>query len=145
MKEGNIMRLALMRASKIGARLFRNHVGVGYQGKVIKFFKPTKVEVFPGDVLLREAYTMTFGLCPGSSDCIGWRSIIITPEMVGRPIAVFAAAEVKTDLGQPTDEQLHFIDIVQKAGGIAGIVRSESEVEELLTNVSGVLVRSPRG
>lgn len=133
MKETNIMRKVMMRASKIGARLFRNHVGVGYQGKVIKVAKPTHFMVNPGDVLLREAYTMTFGLGVGSSDTIGWTPVEVTQEMVGNILAIFTAAEVKTDIGQPTDDQLNFIKVVREAGGIAGIVRSEEDVETLIT------------
>jgi hypothetical protein len=32
---------------------------------------------------------VSFGLCKGSADLIGYRSITITPEMVGQQVAVF--------------------------------------------------------
>ncbi len=41
-----------------------------------------------------------FGLCVGSSDLIGFKSMTITPEMVGQKIAVFTALEVKTEKGK---------------------------------------------
>ena len=67
---------------------------------------------------------------PGGSDLIGWHSIEITPDMVGRKIAVFCALEIKTAKGRATDEQKAFIAAVQRAGGIAEIVRSEEEAEK---------------
>ena len=75
---------------------------------------------------------VTFGLCPGSSDLIGYRSVTITPEMVGQTVAVFAAVEVKAPRGRPTAEQTAFLDHVSAAGGLAGIARSVEEAEEIL-------------
>ena len=72
-----------------------------------------------------------YGLCKGSSDLIGWRSLTITPDMVGQTVAVFAAIEVK-DRGRPTPEQLHFIAQVQAAGGLAGVARTVAEAEAIL-------------
>lgn len=63
----------------------------------------------------------------GSSDLIGWTSVVITPEMVGRKMAVFTAIEVKTEKGKVSAEQKHFISEVQKAGGIAGVCRNEKD------------------
>jgi hypothetical protein len=39
---------------------------------------------------------VSFGLCKGSADLIGYRTITITPEMVGQQVAVFTSIEVKT-------------------------------------------------
>jgi len=76
-----------------------------------------------------------FGIAnPGGSDLIGFHSVIITPEMVGRKVAVFTAFEVKGHKGKATNDQLTFIDLVKVAGGIAGVVRSVEEAESLLTN-----------
>ena len=41
-----------------------------------------------------------FGLCKGSADLIGYRTITITPEMVGQQVAVFTSIEVKTPTGR---------------------------------------------
>jgi hypothetical protein len=75
---------------------------------------------------------VTFGLCPGSSDLIGYRSVTITPEMVGQTVAVFAAVEVKAPRGRPTAEQTAFLEHVSAAGGLAGIARSVEEADEIL-------------
>ena len=63
----------------------------------------------------------------GSSDLIGWTSVTITPDMVGQTVAIYTAIEVKTPKGRVSPEQQHFIDMVNKAGGRAGIARSPEE------------------
>lgn len=82
-----------------------------------------------GDVLVKSAFPIRAGLCEGSSDLIGWKSVMVTPDMVGKRVALFTAVEVKTPTGRPTKEQLNFIQRIKEAGGIAGIARSEEEAE----------------
>ena len=72
-----------------------------------------------------------YGLCPGSSDLIGFRTVVITPEMVGQRVAVFAAVEVK-DRSRATDQQQAFINLIQQAGGLAGVARSVPEALSIL-------------
>ena len=74
-----------------------------------------------------------FGLCKGSADLIGWRTITVTPEMVGQQVAVFTSIEVKTATGRIRPEQQQWLDAVQAAGGIAGVARSVEDAEALLT------------
>jgi hypothetical protein len=75
---------------------------------------------------------VTFGLCPGSADLIGYRSVTVTADMVGQTLAVFAAVEVKAERGRPTPEQTAFLEHVTAAGGLAGIARSVEEAERIL-------------
>jgi len=72
-----------------------------------------------------------YGLCPGSSDLIGYRTITITPDMVGQRVALFCAVEVK-DRGRATEQQQAFISLVQQAGGLAGIARSVADALSIL-------------
>lgn len=102
------IRLALGRGD---IRLWRNNTGTLYD---------------------RQGRPVTFGLCKGSSDLIGLRSVTIGPEHVGRTLAVFAALEVKSATGRPTPEQVAFIDTVRELGGLAGVVRSVSEATAIL-------------
>jgi hypothetical protein len=67
----------------------------------------------------------------GTSDKIGWRSVTVAPEMVGRRLAVFVAIEEK-DLAHPTSDQLRFIANVQAAGGLAGVAHSAEEARAIL-------------
>ena len=78
-----------------------------------------------------------FGVAsPGGSDLIGYRSITITPEMVGQKVAVFTALEIKTASGRATPAQKHFIDHIRQAGGIAGIARSAADALKILSDLS---------
>lgn len=114
MGEGDIYRAIMVALSKLGARVFRNQVGT-YE--------------------LKDGRWLSSGLCTGSSDLIGWHSVTITPEMVGRPVAIFVAIETKTNdrRSRTTQEQEAFINIVLQAGGISGVARSESEAIELIS------------
>ena len=99
--------------SKGDTRLFRNNTGT-----------------------LRDQHgrPVQFGLCKGSADLIGWRSITITPAMVGQKIAVFTSVEVKSSSGRVKPEQKQWLEAVQAAGGIAGVARSVADAEVLLAS-----------
>ena len=75
---------------------------------------------------------VTFGLCKGSADLIGWTTRTITPEMVGQQIAVFTSIEVKSSSGRVKPEQQQWLNAVQAAGGIAAVARSVGEAMDLL-------------
>jgi hypothetical protein len=76
---------------------------------------------------------VSFGLCKGSADLIGWRTVTITPEMVGTQVAVFTSIEVKTATGRLRPEQQQWLDAVQAAGGIAGVARSVEDALRITT------------
>jgi hypothetical protein len=73
-----------------------------------------------------------FGLCKGSADLIGYRTITITPDMVGQQVAVFTSIEVKTLTGRIRPEQRAWMEKIQAAGGIAGVARSVEDAKALL-------------
>lgn len=106
----------VLAASEDGNRLFRNNVGA-YKDK-----RGMWIKYGVGGV--------------GGSDEIGWTSVIITPEMVGRTVAVFTAIEVKSETGRPSKDQKLFIGSVQRGGGIAGVARSPDDYRAI---VSGAL------
>ena len=90
-----------------GLRLFRNTVGEGWQGEILKRTKDTVTLLHPRYV--------TFGLCPDSSDLIGWKD--------GR----FLAVEIKKRTGRVSNGQRNFLDAVIADGGIADVVRDADE------------------
>ena len=106
------------------ATLFRNNCGTAWTGDV--------TTLKDGSVLIRNPRILHAGLCAGSSDLIGWRSLTITPEMVGQTVAVFAALEVKSKTGRATAGQKNFCQRVTEAGGFAGIVKSPDEAKKTL-------------
>ena len=76
---------------------------------------------------------VSFGLARGSADLIGYRTITITPDMVGQQVAVFTSIEVKTPTGRIRPEQQQWLETVQAAGGIAGVARSVEDALRIMT------------
>jgi len=74
-----------------------------------------------------------FGLCKGSADLIGWTTRTVTPDMVGTQVAVFLSIEVKTPTGRLRPEQQQWLNVVQAAGGIAGVARSVEDALRIVT------------
>ena len=104
-------------ASHPDIRVFRNNVGTGFVGTVTAEDHATR------RLSLKSYRRIRFGLIRGSGDYIGWKSIAITPDMVGRRVAVFTSAEIKSETGRPDERQKNWRDQVRKAGGIAVIIK----------------------
>ena len=96
------IRLALGQRSDL--RLFRNETG--------KLPDP------------RTGRWVQFGLAKGSSDLVGFKTIKITPEMIGQEVAQFVSIEIKTERGKLTEVQQNWLQKVHDSGGIVGVARS---------------------
>ena len=130
-KESNIQREIMLACSAQGDTVWRNNVGKGWVAPPDRTtFAPKRmtITINRGDVVLREPYRITWGLCPGSSDLIGIRPVVITPEMVGQTIGVFVALEVKKPGGRVTKNQQQFLDHVNDLGGIGVVVRGAGDL-----------------
>lgn len=126
MSESVILRKILLRASALGMRLFRNQVGSYH---------------------LPDGRWITSGLCVGSSDLIGWTPVVVTPDMIGKTLAVFTAVETKSGDNKATSKQEDFIAAVQAAGGFAGVARTVSDLDHVkgAAHVDSTdLARTPR-
>ena len=74
-----------------------------------------------------------YGLCPGSADLIGWHTVVVTPDMVGKKVALFLSIEVKAQKGKgPSPEQLNWLRAVSEAGGMSIVVRSPEQAVTFL-------------
>ena len=89
----------------------------------------TKLENFQ---ILEQADGVQFGLAKGSSDLIGFKTIKVTPEMIGQDLAVFCSVEVKTNTGQLSEYQHNWLQAVKSAGGIVGVARNVRDALEIL-------------
>jgi len=105
-------RIRLAVGTRADTRLFRNQVGS-----------------LPDP---RTGRLVTFGLARGSADLIGWRTITVTPDMVGQQLAVFTSIEVKTPTGRLAPAQHHWLGAVRAAGGIAGVARSVTDSMQII-------------
>lgn len=124
MSESDIQAEILLDLGRGDSRLFRNHVAKGWTGELVKIEGPFTI--------LRNARHGTFGLCVGSSDTIGIKRTLITPQMVGRLLGVFTAIEVKDAGGRRRDEQIKFVRMVQNFGGYAGFAISVDEARAIV-------------
>lgn len=133
MNEGNLMKSVMLALGKIpGVRIFRNNTGKAWIGKSAVITSRRQIWVNPGDVIIENGRFFHAGLCVGSSDLIGFKSVQVTPEMVGKRVAIFLAPEIKTAKGRPSPEQLNFIKMVTDFGGIAYVATTEAEAVEFL-------------
>lgn len=130
-EETNIVRRILL-LGIAGIRLFRNNSGSAWIGASVVIKKSQSVWVNAGDVIVKQGRFFQAGLCTGSSDIIGFKSVEVTPEMVGSRVAVFTAIEAKTKSGRASKEQIAFIEMVNKNGGIAFIATDEVEAMDLI-------------
>lgn len=114
--------------------LFRANVGIGWQGvgRPFKTPHPMTVNMNPGDVLLRQARPFDTGLPPGFADTFGWVPVEITPDMVGKTFAMFIGLEIKSQTGAVRDNQIAFVNAVNRAGGRAGFARSVEDAYDII-------------
>lgn len=111
MTESALTRLLLLEASKLGVTLFRNNTGrlPDATGRWVQY-----------------------GLAVGSPDLVGWQSVTIGPEHLGRTLAVFVGVEVKQPNGQPSPAQRAFLAALQRAGARCGIARSLDDLSTIV-------------
>lgn len=119
--ETQLLRSILIHCSNGSVRLFRNTVGSAWVGVS---------QWVDGMILVRRPMRVTFGLSVGSADIVGWRTITITPDMVGQQIAQFVSIEAKTKRGRMTKEQQAWLDTVYDAGGVAVVARSVEDAQK---------------
>lgn len=114
-EETDIVHAIQIDASPFGARLFKNVRGLFWS--------------------LDKTHKVKAGLlAPGASDLIGATPVVITQEMVGSTVAVFTVIEVKTEDGEMDREgkQQHFIDVIRKIGGFAGVARCPADARKIM-------------
>lgn len=104
-------------AHGVNTRLWRNNVGVAYdaKGRVVRFG------------LANESKNVNKRIKSG--DLIGWRTLVITPDMVGQQIAQFVSVECKAEDYRPGETerevaQRAWAKLVSDAGGIGVIAAS---------------------
>lgn len=106
-EETNVWKRALIKYSKLGYKLYRNQ---RYVGPIVRKGKITKAWA-------------DCGLHDGFGDLLGWKSIVITADMVGKKIAQLCMFEAKTEKGTLRKEQETVRDIVINDGGIYEVIR----------------------
>lgn len=124
--EAAVQQQIRMNIAAHGLDLWRNNTGAceDKTGRVIRYG------------LMNESHALNQRF--KSSDLVGIRPILVTADMVGQVVGVFAAIECKASnwTYRPNDEhtqaQQRFIDLVRAAGGFAGFARSVEEARAIL-------------
>lgn len=96
-------------------RLFRINAGMGWVGKLVKHDRAKGLLTLKDPRPLHAAPLHWPDVC-------GWETVEITPEMVGKKVAVVKFVEVKVT-GGLTPGQAAFRDLVLKMGGIHKVDR----------------------
>jgi hypothetical protein len=107
--EGYVQSRLRLDYGELGYRLWRNNVGVlpDRTGRPVRYG------------LANETPAMNRAFKSG--DLVGWRPVLITPEMVGKLLAQFVSLEAKRPKGRVMEAQERWRDLVNAAGGYAVI------------------------
>ena len=139
MTEHEIQQRILLACSRGNTRLWRNNVGSAWAGASTRVtasnLRAVLGSIRPGDVVVRQARPLHAGLCVGSSDLIGYRSLEVQPAMVGQRLAQFVALEIKSATGRPTAAQTQFLKLISTAGGRACVARGVADADMLLSDL----------
>lgn len=129
--------LSLARRAVARVTLFRSNSGKGWLSNL----GPRGIQrLTDGSIVIKAPRPMGLGLLltsgdtvPGLSDLTGWTEVEITPEMVGRRVPIFTTIETKeSGGGRKRENQINFVQQVQRAGGIAGFATSPEEANEII-------------
>ena len=113
MSESELLAQIQLALSHGDTRLFRFNSGVAWAGKII--------ERTPRRLVLLDYHPVKLGPA-GMADLAGWSAG-----------GIFTAVEGKFGRGQPTEEQIAFLELVRSAGGRAGIARSVEDARRILS------------
>ena len=126
MLETAVQQRIRLAAAHAGLQLFRNNSGACHDqtGRLIRYGLGNDSEQVNRRIK--------------SPDLIGWTPIFVTPDMVGKVVAVFTGIECKASDWRPGKDrqreaaQQTFIDLVLAAGGKAGFANDPADVYRIM-------------
>src|SRR4030042_2106676 len=110
-KERDLINIRLSNL-KENERLFRINSGMGWSGKI----------THKGEFTIIKNARPFHGAPEGFGDLVGWTSIIITPDLIGKTLAIFTMEEVKAT-GKLSAAQERFKEIIERMGGLFRTVK----------------------
>lgn len=127
--EANVSGDGAVTVSKEGGKSFRNNVGGAWTGKKVKEYTKNGKRY----AVIENPRWITFGLFKGSGDRIGWKSITVTADMVGKKFAQFLSLEFKDEKGRARKDQITWHENVWRDGGLTGFCRNDDDVRRVLS------------
>lgn len=134
--EGSTQREIWLALGRI-CRLFRLNTGMAWMSNL----GPRGViRQRDGSVLIQAARPIAIGFgapdgspVAGACDLPGWTTVTVTPDMVGKQVAVFTSIECKSSKGgRKRTEQVNWATQVEKYGGIAGFANSPESARQII-------------
>lgn len=127
MRESAVTSHVRLAAARLNVTLWRNNCGGFYDenGRFVRYGLGSEAKL-------------------ASSDWVGIRPVLITPQMVGQVIGVFTAVEMKAEGWHyhPDDDhekqQKYFIDIVNANGGMAGFATGINDFYRIIRYADSV-------
>lgn len=108
-------------------RIWRQNTGQAWTGnEIFKIDAKGAVQVSPGDVVIRRAHPIQFGI-PGASDLLA----IMSP--LGRLLSI----EVKSPTGRQSDQQKLYQAMIERFGGVYLLARSVDEARQGIDKARG--------
>lgn len=128
--EGKASLNVRLAANALGCRLYKNNSGVAYDASNRPVFFGLGNEGKKDDESIR------------TPDWVGWMTVTITPDMVGKKIPIFAAIDAKKlgfsrktsyPVGTREYGQNKFFELVTGVNGVAGFATNAQDVKQLVT------------
>lgn len=128
--EGKASLNVRLAANALGCRLYKNNSGVAYDASNRPVFFGLGNEGKKDDESIR------------TPDWVGWMTVTITPDMVGKKIPIFAAIDAKKlgfsrktsyPVGTREYGQNKFFELVTGVNGVAGFATNAKDVKQLVT------------
>ena len=81
-----------------------------------------------GGYLVKKGFPIkNISLWKGSSDMIGWKTVTVTEDMVGKKVAIFQSIEIKTKNDRLRKEQKIWNKVAEKAGGLIAVWKENKD------------------
>jgi hypothetical protein len=120
----NACREAISRETNGRVKTFRTNAGSFWQGEV--------VAMQDGLLVLRNPRQIE-GLPEGFPDLLAVIPETVTPEMVGKTVALAGFVEAKTENDRVSRRQEEFLAVMRACGARAGIARTPEEAVKVVT------------
>ena len=129
--EGKASLNVRLAANALGCRLYKNNSGMAYDANNRPVFFGLGNEGKKDNESIR------------TPDWVGWMTVVITPDMVGKKIPVFTAIDAKKlgfrhktsySIGTREYGQNKFFELVTSVNGVAGFATNPEDVRHLIAD-----------
>ncbi|WP_336288349.1 hypothetical protein [Bartonella sp. CB60] len=114
----DLMKFVQLCLSDMGATVWRNNTASGWTGKSIPLAPKQVYRAKGNERIVFNANWLRAGLCEGSSDLIGFKTITVTPDMVGKKLPSFTRGKLNQALEDLQKSSLILLTTSMKMEGL---------------------------